>query len=219
KTKRFEKTFLRNEGLIIANSDSITYSYKPLQVKLSDDGAQYIRFIIWHQQWLSTSNLANKNANLQMDFMARRSRFLTYAQLSPNSLILSHWGLNNLTGSNMSPLGNDADGPQLFLHDAWTEFKINDALYIGTGLHYLNGLTRLSGASTLNFLMIDQVRPFVHWHSLGTADQFGRGLGIYAKGTIDKFYYRLAWNNPMKNPLGAGGSYGDKASDFTYTGV
>ncbi|TNE72185.1 hypothetical protein EP331_07790 [bacterium] len=219
KTKRFEKTFLRNEGLIITDSDSKTYSYKPLQVKLSDDGAQYIRFIIWHQQWLSTSNLANKNANLQLDFMARRSRFLTYAQLNPNILILSHWGLNNLTGSNMSPLGNDADEPQLFLHDAWTEFKINDALYIGTGLLYYNGLTRLSSASTLNFLMIDQVRPFAHWHSLGMADQFGRGLGIYAKGIFNKFAYRLTWTNPMKNPFKAGVSYGDITSDFAYTGA
>lgn len=195
--------------------------YKPLTLKLSEDGTKYIRFIIWHQQWLQTNNLSDDNTNLQLNALVRRSRFLAYAQVSPRFLILSHWGLNNLSTGNLSSLGNNGDGPQLFLHGAWSEFKIssNDALFVGGGLHYWNGLTRLSNQSTLNFMTLDNPRPFVHWHSLGITDQFARHLGFYLKGQMGKFDYRLAFNNPLNpaNSLGKGKDYGGQTA-LTYTG-
>jgi hypothetical protein len=118
----------------------------------------------------------------------------------------------------LSSLGNNSNAPQLFLHGAWTEFKVTDELYLGAGLHYWNGLTRLASASTLNFMTLDQSRPFVHWHSLGITDQFARHLGVYAKGQIGQFDYRLAFNTPGKSPLGGGKDYGGQ-SDLTYTGI
>ena len=36
----------------------VDHSYKPLTLKLSEDGSKYVRFIIWHQQWVQTNNLA-----------------------------------------------------------------------------------------------------------------------------------------------------------------
>lgn len=195
--------------------------YEPLTLKISEDGSKYIRFIVWHQQWLQTSNLAD-DKKTQITSLARRSRFLAMAQVSPRFLIVSHWGLNNLTKDNMSSLGNNGDGPQLFLHDAWTEFKLSgnsDVLYVGGGLHYWKGLTRLSSQSTLNFMTLDNPRPFVHWHSLGITDQFARHLGTYFKGQIGKFDYRLAINNPLTpaNALGGGKDFGGK-SDLQYVG-
>lgn len=77
----------------------------------------------------------------------------------------------------------------------------------------------LSNASTLNFLTLDQPRPFVHWHSLGITDQFARHLGVYAKGEIGKFDYRLAINAPGRNPLGDGIDLGLKDSGLGYTGA
>ena len=160
----------------------VDHSYKSLTVKLSNDGAKYVRFILWHQQWLQTSNLAISDAPLRLSTSIRRSRVLAFAQISPRFLILTHFGLNNLTTGNMNALGNQGDGPQMFLHDAWTEFKVLDnsnALYIGGGLHYWKGLTRLANQSTLNFMTMDNSRPFVHWHSLGITDQFARHMGFY----------------------------------------
>jgi hypothetical protein len=126
----------------------------------------------------------------------------------------------------MTSLGNNGDAPQLFLHDAWTEFKVSNdnSFFIGGGLHYWKGLTRLSNQSTLNFMTLDNPRPFVHWHSLGVTDQFARHLGLYAKGVIGKFDYRIALNNPGRNanaglPLGNGVSYGSNSSSLAYTGV
>jgi hypothetical protein len=97
---------------------------------------------------------------------------------------------------------------------------------MGAGLHYWNGLTRLASQSTLNFMTLDQSRPFNAWHSLGITDQFARHLGVYLKGTSGKFEYRFAWNNPSRSPLGDGKDYSQNfsnqntpASNLTYTGV
>ena len=206
--------------------DDIDHSYKPLTLKLDDSGHKYIRFLVWHQHWTVTNNLAVDDADLQVTHLARRSRFLAFAQVSPRFLILTHFGLNNLTPGNLTSLGNNGNGPQLFLHDAWTEFKVSNdnSFFIGGGLHYWKGLTRLSNQSTLNFMTMDNPRPFVHWHSLGVTDQFARHLGLYAKGVIGKFDYRIALNNPGRNanaglPLGNGVSYGSNNSSLAYTGV
>lgn len=182
------------------------HSYKPLTVKLSDDGKKYVRFIIWHQQWLQTNNLAAEDTKLELSSFTRRSRMLAYAQISPRFLILTHFGLNNLTAAGLTSFGNSDDQPQLFLHDAWTEFKVSndEALHIGTGLHYWKGLTRMANASTLNFMTMDNVRPFVHWHSIGVTDQFARHMGVYAKGQIGNFDYRLAVNNPLTRGIQRG---------------
>ncbi|QSE98476.1 porin [Fulvivirga lutea] len=204
------------------------HSYKPLTLKLDDSGSKYVRFIIWHQQWLQTNNREVDDLKMQLTSFTRRSRMLAFAQISPRFLILTHFGLNNFGPNNQTSLGNNGDGPQLFLHDAWTEFKVsnNDALHIGTGLHYWKGLTRLANASTLNFMTMDQARPFTHWHSLGVTDQFARHFGVYAKGQIGQFDYRFAINNPLNpaNALGAGANYGaafpnSEASTITYDGA
>lgn len=197
----------------------IDHSYKPLKLNLSEDGKKYVRFIMWHQLWVTTNNLDADNAKLQLTPSIRRSRFLAFTQISPRFLILTHFGLNGLNPNNLSSLGNNSNSPQLFLHDAWGELKVNDALYIGSGLHYWKGLSRLANASTLNFMTLDQSRPFTAWHSLGISDQFARHLGVYAKGQIGKFDYRVAANSPGRSPLGDGRDYGMKGSDLTYTGV
>lgn len=192
-------------------------SYKPLKLNLNEDGSKYVRFIMWHQIWVTSNNLADES-NFQLSTSIRRSRFLAYAQVSDDFLILTHWGLNGLNSSNLTSLGNNGDSPQLFLHGAWVEYKLNDYMYFGGGLHYWNGLTRLASQSTLNFLTIDQSRPFIHWHSLGITDQFARHLGVYLKGSAGKLEYRMAMNTPSKNPLASGMDYSGKTT-LTYTGT
>lgn len=218
---RLEQDFMVRPA---STQQEVDHSYKPLTLKLTDDGSKYIRFIVWHQQWFQTNNLAIEDSKFQVNSFVRRSRFLAYAQISPRFLILTHFGLNNLTADNLTCLGNTGDGAQLFLHGAWAEFKVtnNDALYVGGGLHYWNGLTRLASQSTLNFMTMDNTRPFVQWHSLGITDQFGRHMGLYAKGKFGKLDYRIAVNNPL-NPAnairgGANAPVVDNASDLTYTG-
>ncbi len=214
------------------SQEEVDHSYKPLTLKLDESGAKYVRFIIWHQQWLQTNNrepdaISGETESLRMNTFTRRSRFLAFSQISPRFLILTHFGLNNLNTGNLTSLGNNGDGPQLFLHGAWTEFKASkgNEVFIGTGLHYWKGLTRLSNASTLNFMTLDQARPFVHWHSLGITDQFARHMGVYFKGQVGKFDYRLAFNNPLSpsQAIAGGANLGGRfpnseASNVTYNG-
>jgi hypothetical protein len=234
KTKNFLTTclllsVLTLQGLqaqTIAAEEAEDHSYKPLTLKLNEDGSKYVRFIMWHQLWVNTNNLSDDDANLQLTTSIRRSRFLAYAQISSRFLLLTHWGLNSLNPTNLSTLGNNSNAPQLFLHDAWGEVKLTDQIYVGAGLHYWKGLTRLASQSTLNFMTLDQHRPFYQWHSLGVTDQFARHLGVYAKGQVGKLDYRISWNNPGRSSLGDGidfsGAFnesGTPQSDLTYTGV
>ncbi|MBU6341638.1 MAG: porin [Bacteroidetes bacterium] len=209
------------------------HSYKPLTLKLNEDGSKYIRFIMWHQIWVTATqnNPGTKDVKGRLidgsqgsvsawsqDVALRRSRFLAYAQISPRAMILTHWGINNQSfdGGGVSAAGfqttattganNGGKKPQLFIHDAWTEFEIfKDKLYMGAGLTYWNGISRMSSASTLTFMTLDA--PIFNWPTIDATDQFARQLGIYAKGQLGKLDYRVALNKPFANgktPLAVG---------------
>ncbi len=184
-------------------AEEVDHSYKPLTLKLNDTGSKYIRFIVWHQMWLE-SNSETKG----VDFSIRRSRFLAYAQISPRFLILTHWGLNSLNAgqATANPNTQTANNSLLFLHDAWSEFAVVPGkLHVGSGLHYWNGISRLTSQSTLNMMTLDNpgagnsdVRLFP-WATITTSDQFARHLGIYAKGSLGNFGYRVSANNSRSN--------------------
>jgi len=198
--------------------------YKPLTLRLDDSGEKYVRFIIWHQQWFqaTSSGGAENPPNLSV----RRSRFLAYAQISPRFLILTHWGLNSLNASQMTANPNSQtinNRSLLFLHDAWVEFAVvPGALHIGSGLHYWNGISRLTNQSTLNMMAIDNAgrgtadARLFPWNTITTSDQFARHMGIYAKGSIGNFAYRVSANNPRRSqqPVqGVDTSYFDVSGD------
>jgi hypothetical protein len=121
-------------------------------------------------------------------------------------MIVSHWGINNQSfvngggagtlGTGSSALGQGGKRPQIYIHDAYTEFAVKPGkLHLGAGLHYWNGVSRFSSHSTLNFMTIDA--PIVNWYNIETTDQFARQLGLYAKGQLGKFDYRLHLNKPF----------------------
>ncbi len=154
--KRFTTNFLLFGLLLSFNltgqnttpppTPAVDHSYKPLTLKLNEDGSKYVRFIMWHQFWATATqnNPGSTDVNGQLidgtgsksgwstDIALRRSRFLAYAQISPRFLILTHWGINNQSFINgaTAPSGPNAAGsnagkkPQLFLHDAWTEYEL-----------------------------------------------------------------------------------------------
>lgn len=199
------------------------HSYKPLTLKLNDDGSKFVRFIIWHQMWATATqnNPDTRNSTGELidgsdgskgewstDVAVRRSRFLAYAQISPRAMILTHWGINNQSFINggasavgfASGTGSGANNggkrPQLYMHDLWTEYQVlKDKLYVGAGLHYWNGVSRLTSHSTLNFMTLDA--PIFNWTNIEATDQFARQLGFYAKGQLGRLDYRIALNKPF----------------------
>lgn len=211
------------------------HSYKPLVLNLNDGGTKYIRFLIWNQMWVRTTEnnpgtlaVDGRLQNNSTDIGIRRARFLAYAQISPRFLILTHFGINNQTFTTGGVPGGGATGnpgsipvlvdpmtgtgtangmsakkPQIFFHDIWTEFKVIEELHIGTGLHYWNGISRMSSQSTLSFLTVDA--PIFNWPLIELTDQFARQFGVYAKGQISKWDYRISLNKPFS--VGTGGTF------------
>lgn len=195
-----------------------------LKFNLNPEGTKYARFIMWNQFWLRSGQM-NPGTLINgvptssvTDIMARRIRFLGYAQITPRYLILMHFGINNQTfasggGSGTVGTGGYGQGkkPQIFFHDIWNEYAvvpagkneagepIKNTLYIGAGLHYWHGISRMTSASTLNFLAVDA--PIFNWPLIENSDQFARLFGIYAKGKIGKLEYRLNYNKPFATNL------------------
>ena len=138
---------------------------------------------------------------------------LLYAQISPRYMVLTHFGINNQTFTNGGSAGTAGTGgygqgkkPGLFFHDAWNEYALvlpqadkKFSLTLGGGLHYYMGLSRMTMASTLNFLTIDA--PIFNWPLIENSDQFARQGGLFAKGKYGKFEYRLSYNKPYATNL------------------
>lgn len=189
-----------------------------LTIKLNEAGSSSLRIITWHQIWAHYtehnpgSYIEDKSVTSSFDVGIRRSRMLFLGKLGDNVQIVSHFGINNQTAStggvgapgraNDNP-GEDGKKPQLFLHDAYVEYKFaggnkptEDQLWLGAGLHYNNGLSRLSMASTLNFMALDA--PIYNWATIEAADQFARMLGIFIKGKALGFDYSFSYDTPFR---------------------
>jgi len=165
------------------------------------------------------------------DFSLRQFRFLTYSQLGSRYLVLANIGIDNQTISSGGSAGGGNSGnggatfngtlgkkPILYLHELWNEYAVfpdrgaeskeprKASLYIGTGLHYWMGISRMTTSSSSSYLALDV--PLVNWPLVDLSDQFARQIGIYFKGNIGKLSYRWAINKPftvLSSPIVAPG--------------
>jgi len=172
------------------------------------------------------------------DFSLRQFRFLTYSQLSPRYLILANIGMDNQTissggnagGGNTGNGGPSFNGtlgkkPSLYLHELWNEYAVlpdkdpvtgkseSVSLYIGTGLHYWMGISRMTTSSSSSYLALDV--PLFNWPLSDFSDQYARQLGIYFKGNIDRLSYRWAINKPF-TILSSPSVFAGEAKDINY---
>ncbi len=195
-----------------APTESVPYG-AGMKVNISPDGSKYLRFITWHQIWTrytenntGTLRAPGKPQSDQIDFALRRSRLIVLSQLNPRFMIYTHIGINNQTAvsGGVAPT-TDGKKPQVFVHEAVVEYKINKYLSLGGGLHYQNGLSRMTRSSTLNYLTLDA--PLTNWPTIEAIDQFARGIGAYAKGRVGKLDYAFSVNESFltnQTPTGAG---------------
>ena len=188
-----------------------------LKVDLSEDGKKYFRLVSMHQVWIraiennpGTVDVNGDPKDMTFDVGMRRSRFIFYSQLNDDFLILFQWGINNQTftnggGSGTGGFGGYGSGkkPQVFVHDAYTQYKVTNtikensgfSLYLGAGLHFWNGLSRTANQSVGTIMPVDL--PVFGFQGIELTDQFARQYGIYAKGQIGKLGYRLNLNKPF----------------------
>lgn len=170
---------------------------KGYRINFNDDGTKYMRFISWGQFWAQYNDDAPDGTE-KLSLSVRRARILSWIKFSDKFSLVTHFGLNSLNGNNAGPVGKD-DSAQLFFHDFWGEYKVAKDFYVGAGLHYWNGISRLNNQSTLNMLTLDNNRS--SWSTLGLSDQFARHIGVYVKGKFGKLQYRLALNEANTNTL------------------
>lgn len=167
------------------------------KVKFNEDGSKYLRFISWVQGQAIYDLDAGEDQSAT-SLTLKRARLLMFSQITDKFLILTHFGVNNLSSNSLSPTGKGS-GSQIFLHDAWAQYNFTKSFSVGTGLHYFNGISRLSNQSTLNMLTLDNNRQ--SWATLGLTDQFARHIGVFAKGNFGKLQYRVAINDAITNGL------------------
>lgn len=206
---------------LAAPCSSVAQGWEPykngLRLYLNKDSTSFIRLLMWSQIWTrfqqqnpSTTINTNNHVEDTWDVGIRRSRILLHGQLTPRILVFWIVGANNQTfinggGSLLTGPDGQSDGKRqpMFVHDAWTEFKVSRELYLGAGLLTWSGLSRMSNAATLNFLTLDS--PLYGWAILDATDQFARTFGVYAKGEIGKFNYRAIISKPFAIPAAATG--------------
>ena len=189
--------------------------YKGLTLKLSD--TEFIRFITWHQVWTRFTEAApgttvnGRSRENYFDIGLRRSRFLAFAEIN-DFQILTHFGINNQTFNNERK-------PQLFMHDVWAQYSLwKNFISVGFGLHYWHGISRMTNASTLNFMALDA--PITNWPTIERTDQFARYLGIWAKGQVENFEYRVSLNKPFRfsGGLGSRADYDESSNTLSFAG-
>lgn len=181
-----------------------------MKVNISPDGLKYLRFLTWTQVWAQyNENNSNtfrndKPTSDQLTFDLRRVRLIMLAQLNPRFMTYIDLGMENQSSvSGGAP--NDATGPgkrpQVYIHEAVAEYKVNKYLSLGGGLNYQVGLSRMTAASTATLMAYDV--PVVNFPTLDQTDQFGFFLGVYGKGRIGGFDYRVAIDDAFRTNTGS----------------
>ncbi len=203
-----------------------------IRINLNDDKTRYIRFLTWHQIWFRYLQ-TNPNSYIQeaavptsFDIGIRRSRFLLHTQIDKDFLVLMHLGINNQTestggvgapGTTVDPNAS-AKKPQIFFHDIYGELRVaggntptDDGLFWGFGMHYWNGLSRMSMSSTINYMANDS--PVLGWPTIDATDQFIRMIGTYIKGKALGFDYTFAFDMPFR--IGVNNTFTNLTRDTT----
>lgn len=210
------------DSMIIQHRENTTapvfkHSLGELNIKLDESGSRFMKFNLNSQVWLRSieNNPGTLVNGVQQshttDAGLRRMRVTLKAQLSSAYHIYVQLGINNQSFIAGGGSGTGANGqgkkPQIFFMDAFNEYevipKINSKtnlenkfhLSLGAGLHGVNGISRLSNASTAKFLMADL--PVFNYPNIEVSDQFARQFGVFARGEWNHLNYRFAVNKPF----------------------
>ncbi len=201
---------------------------KRLHWALNKDDSRYFQISLWLQVWTRALQLnpgttigddpetpeAENEQAWYGDVGIRRARVMMFGEIFPRVFLMMHFGINNQTfkRSNFKET--------FFFHDLWAEFAaVREHLYIGAGLIYWNGISRMTNASTITAMSLDL--PIVNWPTIEQTDQFARHLGLYAKGKAGLFDYRVAVTRPFEPNVGpptAMGNYNPFANTWAYAG-
>jgi hypothetical protein len=165
-----------------------------LKFRLTEDGSSYFGIMMNNQVWTRYIwNNPDKNGVEQygdIDQGIRRSRMTMYANLMGKAMIFTQVGYDGMTYRSQRK-------PGINLYNVEAEyFLLGDALHLGFGLDAKNGISRYSSNKNFEFLVVDA--PGFTSPVSGTFDDFGRQLGIFARGTLGNLNYRVSVVKPFE---------------------
>lgn len=202
---RLNKHFVALIFLILITSiTSKVYAQQPIKSEnklknglkfyLSKDSVSYIKATGLAQLWLRYtdnnpgSTVYGKEIKETYDVGVRRMRYQVLAQLNKRVFFYSQIGINSV--NNLS-----ARKTPIFFHDVTAEYTVaKKYLTIGLGLNGWNGVSRYTSSGVGNILCLDL--PIIQEPTNDVIDQFVRKNGIYAKGKVSAFDYRISVSNP-----------------------
>jgi hypothetical protein len=198
------------------------------KIYLNKDSTAFLRVTLWSQIWArwqqkNPGTMVNNVPDTRetFDVGIRRTRILMHGQITSKLLVFWIIGVNNQTFTTGGLQGGDIGGgtagidgkrPQVFVHDSWGEYTFDKRLQVGGGVLTWSGLSRMTNAATLNFLMVDA--PIYNWTTIDASDQFARTMGLYAKGSFGKLNYRAVLTKPFAI---VGGQQGATTAPVTIT--
>jgi hypothetical protein len=188
---------------------SSRYGKDGLKIYISDDSTRYIKATGLAQIWVRYnennpgSTVFGTPKDNSLDVGLRRVRYQTLAQVTKNVFFYSQFGVNSVNSIS-------ARKSQLFFHDVTGEYNVyKNYFVVGAGLSGWNGTARFSSSAVGSILGLDL--PTVEETTNDITDQFVRKMGVFVKGKIGSFDYRLSAANPYPvqtastNAIGAGG--------------
>jgi len=182
---------------LATNAQSLNNRFKDgLKIYMSDDSTRYIKGTGLAQIWLRYTDNNPGSAVFgtpkkeTIDVGLRRVRYQVMAQINSRVFFYTQFGINSFNSIS-------ARKPGLFFHDATGEYTVSQKGYftLGGGLSGWNGTSRYASSAVGSILCLDL--PVVEETTNDLSDQFVRKLGVYAKGKIGSFDYRLSVSNPF----------------------
>ncbi len=188
----------KNQAFTTFSEREFAFMKRGIRFDLTPDGKSYFKLTVASQFRAKFAQLNDGSLGVAgdtvakgLDFGMRRSRFSMFANLNQKFIFYAQVGTNSNT------FAAGANQPRLYFHDInFTMSVIPKYLNIGAGLHYWNGLARMSSVSYGHHYQIDN--PRINSPTMGQTDQAGRQFGIFARGKIHKLGYRMAVNQPFK---------------------
>lgn len=165
-----------------------------LKIYMNDDSSRYVKGTGLAQIWFRYNDNNPGSAiygtpqKETFDVGLRRVRYQVLGQITKKVFFYTQIGINSVNSLSARKTG-------LFFHDVTAEYAIyKNHLTIGGGLSGWNGTSRYSSSGVANILGLDL--PIIQETTNDVTDQFVRRMGVYAKGQINGFDYRLSVSNP-----------------------
>lgn len=166
-----------------------------LKLNLDETGKTYVKASVRMQLWARYfdtnpgTTINGETANNVFDISMRRLRMGVSAQLTPKLYIYSLFGGNNLNSKTEKDY-------QFGVLDLYAEYEFSKAFALGFGESGWEGLNRWNVRSSKSLMAVDA--PLFSLLTVNKNDDIARGLGIWAKGQINKFDYIISLKNPTQ---------------------